>query len=54
LAKKIKLTPEEKKGIVDEPQSKCNTKDNEPEEDDMVELGTQLELGAESQSQTQS
>jgi len=43
------LTPEEKKGFVEEPQSKTTTKDDEPEEDDMLELGTQLELGAESQ-----
>lgn len=40
LAKKIKLTSDEKKGIVDEPQSKTKTSGSEPEEDDMVELGT--------------
>ena len=46
LATKIKLTADEKKGIVEEPPNKCFTKENEPEEDDMVELGTSLQVSA--------
>lgn len=49
MATKIKLTDNEKKGITDDNLSQVKDNDDkEPEEDDMVELGTQLEISVES------
>lgn len=48
MATKIKLTDNEKKGITDDNLSQVKDDDKEPEEDDMVELGTQLEISVES------